>query len=101
MAATPPPSSEGWTVVEGKKKASKASKKQLSPPQPSMDQRSFELIQNEQPKLNRNEADNIVSSINRAPHREGISEVSRKDPVHGLPPTPRRHHPHLHTTGPS
>ena len=40
-----------------------------------MDQRSFELIQNEQPKLSRNQADNIVSSINRALHREGISEV--------------------------
>ena len=37
-----------------------------------MDQGSFEFIQNEQPKLSRNEADNIVSSVNRTLHREGI-----------------------------
>ena len=39
-----------------------------------MDQSSFEFVQNEHPKLNRNEA-NIVSSVNRALHREGISDV--------------------------
>ena len=64
----------GVTVVRNKK-ATRAPKKKPPPPQSTMGQRSFEFIQNEQPKLNRNEADNIVSSVNRALHREGISNV--------------------------
>ena len=63
-------------MVQGKKeKASKASKKQSSLPQPTMDQRSFEFVHGRQIKLNRNEAWNTMSSVNRALHREGISGV--------------------------
>ena len=78
--ATPPPPGE-WTVVKGKKKAAKASKKRPSTPLPAADQRSFELVQNEQPKLNCNEADSIVSSINRALHKGGISDA-RAERIH-------------------
>ena len=70
-----PPQTGGWMVVQNKRKAVKDSKKQPPSPQPTMDQRSFELTQNGQPKLSRNEADNVVSSINRALHKEGISDV--------------------------
>ena len=62
-------------MVEEKKEAAKASKKQPPPPQPTMDQRSFEFVHDEQTKLNRDEADNIAPSVNRALHREGISGV--------------------------
>ena len=70
-----PPHSLGWTVVQSKRKAAKATKKQLSPPQPTMDQRRFEFVHHEQTKLNRNEADNIASYVNRALHRKGSSSV--------------------------
>ena len=65
-------------MVQGKKKAVKASKKHPSLLQPSMDQMSFELIQNEQLKLSRNEADNIVSSINRALHKRASAMSESK-----------------------
>ena len=71
-AAAPPPAG-GWTVVQSKK-ATKASKKPLGP-QPTVDQRSFELVHAKDIKLDQNEADNVVSAINRALHREGISDV--------------------------
>ena len=64
----------GWTVVQSKK-ATKASKKKPSGPQPTVDQRSFELVHTKDIKLDQNEADNVVSAINRALHREGVSDV--------------------------
>ena len=73
-AKAAPPQSEGWAVVQSKRKAAKAAKKQPSPPQPTMDQRSFEFV-HEQTKLNRNEANNIASYVNRALHRKGSSSV--------------------------
>ena len=71
--AAAPPQSEGWTVVQSKRKAAKATKKQPLPLQPTMDQRSFEFVHHEQTKLNRNEADNIASYVNRALHGKGSS----------------------------
>ena len=50
----------------------KAQKKAIPP---TMGQRSFELIHFEDFKLSRNEVENIMSSINRALHKEGISGV--------------------------
>ena len=62
-------------MVVQSKKATKASKKKPLGPQPTVDQRSFELVHAEDIKLDQNEADNVVSAINRALHREGISDV--------------------------
>ena len=73
MAAAPFPPGE-WTVVRSKR-ATQATKRQPSPPQPTMDQRSFEFVHDEQTKLNRNEADNVASYVNRALYKEGISNV--------------------------
>ena len=48
---------------------------EVAGPQPTVDQRSFELVHAKDIKLDQNEADNVVSAINRALHREGISDV--------------------------
>ena len=60
---------------QGNRKATRASKKQPSLPQPTIDQRSFELVRGEQKKLSSNEDENIVSQVNRALHKEGISSA--------------------------
>ena len=89
----------GRTVVQSKK-ATKAFKKP-SGPQPTMDQRSFELVHAKDIKLDQNKADNVVPAINRALHREGISDVRVErarctDTCRPLGATP----PHLHTAEP-
>ena len=43
-----------------------------------MDQRSFELTRLEDSKLSSNEVENVMSLINRALHKEGISGVRIK-----------------------
>ena len=98
-AATPPPVG-GWTVVQSKKATGARVSKKPSRPQPTVDQRSFELVHAKDIKLDQNEADNVVSAINRALHREGISDIRVESPVHGHLPTPGRHLPHLHTADP-
>ena len=70
VAAVAP--SGDWTVAQNKR-AAKAQKKKATPP-PAMDQRSFELI-NEGCKLNRPEAEDIISLVNRALHKEGVRNV--------------------------
>ena len=72
-AAAAPPPAGGWTVVQNKR-AAKVQKKRAIPP-PTMDQGCFELIHSECSKLNRPEAENIISLVNRALHREGVSNV--------------------------
>ena len=54
-AADPP--AGGWTVVQNKRETARASKKQPSQPQPTMDQRSFKFVHGKQTKLSRNEVE--------------------------------------------
>ena len=61
-------------MVAGPKRTSRAPKKQ-SPPQLTIDQRSFELVFESPTELSRNEADNVTSAINRAIHQQGISST--------------------------
>ena len=62
-------------MVQNRRKAAKAPKKQPSQPLPTMDQRSFELVHDEHTKLSRNEVEDVMSLINRALHKEGTSSA--------------------------
>ena len=71
MAASSPPQGE-WKVAQSRKVA-KAAKKRA--PQPTIDQRSFELIHGMTAALTIKDTANLTSAINRALHQGGISDV--------------------------
>ena len=69
--ATPP--SGGWKVAQSKR-AIKATKKKPTP-QPTIDQRTFELVHAMTSALTPKDTANLTSAINRALHQGGISDV--------------------------
>ena len=71
-AATTSQSRGGWTVVQNKK-AIRAPKK--TPPVPTVDQRSFELVLTRPIRAPALEVENVISEVNRALHRGAIQDV--------------------------
>ena len=70
VAASPP--SEGWKVAQSKR-AVKATKKKPTP-QPTIDQRTFELVYGMTSALTPKDTANLILTINQALHQGGISD---------------------------